>query len=56
MPVSQAEAMIKAMENAGKTAEQFQSFLYEGGDHNPLTLEGSIDRAKAFLLELKTAN
>jgi dipeptidyl aminopeptidase/acylaminoacyl peptidase len=56
VPVSQAEAMIKAMENAGKTAEQFQSFLYEGGDHNPLTLEGSIDRAKAFLLELKTAN
>ena len=56
VPVSQAEAMTRAMQDAGKTDLQFQAYLYEGGSHNPLTLEGSLDRAKAFLLELKTVN
>jgi acetyl esterase/lipase len=56
VPVSQAESMISAMQDAGKTADEFQAFLYQGGDHNPLTLEGSLDRAKAFLLELRDSN
>jgi len=52
VPVSQAESMISAMQAAGKTQEQFQSFIYPGGDHNPLTLDGSLERAKAFMVEL----
>lgn len=56
VPVSQAESMTRAMLAAGKTAEQFQTYLYDGGDHNPLTLEGSLERAKDFLIELKAAN
>lgn len=53
VPVSQAESMIEAMENAGKTSPDFQAYLYEGGDHNPLTLDGSLERAKTFLLSLR---
>lgn len=56
VPVTQAESMITAMQDAGKTSTEFQAFLYQGGGHNPLTLEGSLDRAKAFLIELKSAN
>ncbi len=56
VPVSQAHSMIAAMQDAGKTPQQFQAYLYEGGAHNPLTLEGSLERAKAFLIELKSAN
>ncbi len=49
VPVSQAEAMIEAMQNAGHTSASFESFLYAGGGHNPFTLEGSFTRASAFL-------
>ena len=52
VPVSQAQRLISAMEEAGKTEEEFEYFIYEGGDHNPLTLNGSLERARAFLLEL----
>ncbi len=49
VPVSQAERMISAMQAAGHTDDTFQAFLYEGGEHNPFTLEGSIERARIFL-------
>jgi len=49
VPVSQAEAMIEAMQNAGHTTASFEGFIYEGGAHNPFTLEGSFQRAAAFL-------
>lgn len=49
VPVSQAEAMIEAMQNAGHTSSSFESYLYDGGGHNPFTLEGSFPRAAAFL-------
>ena len=47
--VSQAESLIAAMEALGRTEPDFQSFLYEGGGHNPLSLSGSVDRAVDFL-------
>lgn len=56
VPVGQAERLIDAMLAAGKTQDQFQAFLYDGGSHNPLTLEGSLDRAKDFMFELVTEN
>jgi len=52
VPVTQAQLLIKAMEDAGKTTDEFESFIYDGGDHNPLTLEGSLTRARDFLLDL----
>ncbi len=33
-----------------KTTDEFESFIYEGGDHNPLTLEGSLTRAAGLFL------
>jgi len=51
VPVSQAERLIIAMQQAGRAAPSFESFLYEGGEHNPFTLEGSFSRSKTFLLE-----
>lgn len=47
--VSQAESMIRTMEALGRTAPDFEGFLYEGGGHNPLTLPGSLERALDFL-------
>jgi len=54
VPVSQAERMIVAMQQAGRVSPSFDSFLYEGGEHNPFTLEGSFPRAKQFLLEFES--
>lgn len=49
VPVSQAEAFIAAMKAAGRTAPNFESFLYDGGEHNPLSLTGAFDRTFEFL-------
>lgn len=56
VPVSQAQALIRAMSRAGRPETEFESYLYEGGEHNPLTLIGSIDRAVAFLAPLSNAS
>lgn len=47
--VSQAESLIAAMRAAGRTAPEFEYYLYPGGGHDPLSLFGSLDRAVAFL-------
>lgn len=52
VPVSQAEAFIDAMNDAGRTAPGFQSYLYDGGEHSPLTLTGAFDRTHEFLAQL----
>lgn len=52
VPVSQAELLLDAMAAAGKTAPEFEGFLYEGGEHNPVTLPGAFDRAIEFLRPL----
>jgi acetyl esterase/lipase len=53
--VSQARSLIRAMERLGRGPPQFEAFLYEGGEHDPLTLPGSIERARAFVTELASA-
>lgn len=49
VPVSQAQRMIDAMQAAGRGTDSFEAFLYEGGEHNPFTLEGSLPRGSAFI-------
>lgn len=49
VPVAEAERLTQVMQAAGRTAPGFQSYLYDGGGHDPLTLPGSIDRAISFL-------
>ena len=55
VPVSQARALIAALEGAGRTSPALQAFIYAGGSHNPLTLSGSIGRAVSFLREMLPA-
>jgi dipeptidyl aminopeptidase/acylaminoacyl peptidase len=50
--VSQAESLVRAMQRAGKPASEFESYLYPGGGHNALTLDGSITRTAEFLAPL----
>ncbi len=47
--VSQAHAMIDAMAAAGRTAPDFEAFIYEGAGHNLLSLADAIPRAVEFL-------
>ena len=46
---SQAERLDQAMRAQGRSAPGYQFYIYPGGDHNPLTLPGSVDRTAAFL-------
>ncbi len=50
--VSQAERLIEAMGALGRTPPEFESYLYDGGTHNPFTLEGSTERTGEFLQRL----
>jgi len=50
--VSQARSLIDAMAAIGRAEPGFQSYLYEGGSHNPLTLLGSLGRTTDFLVAL----
>jgi dipeptidyl aminopeptidase/acylaminoacyl peptidase len=52
VPVSQAQRMIDAMAAAGRGADTFSSFLYPGGQHNPFTLEGSLQRGSAYIASM----
>ncbi|MFT7550563.1 MAG: dipeptidyl aminopeptidase/acylaminoacyl peptidase [Rhodothermales bacterium] len=49
VPVTQAHLLMEAMDAAGKRAPDFEGFLYDGGEHNPITLPGAFDRAIEFL-------
>jgi dipeptidyl aminopeptidase/acylaminoacyl peptidase len=50
--VSQAQSLIAAMQALGRTAPQFESYLYEGAGHDPFSMPGSISRAGTFLAVL----
>ena len=52
VPVSQGESLIAAMEALGRTAPDFESYLYPAGTHNPLSLPGAIDRTVDALRRL----
>ena len=47
--VSQAERLIEVMEEAGRTEPGFEHYLYNGGTHNPFSLNGSMERTAVFL-------
>jgi dipeptidyl aminopeptidase/acylaminoacyl peptidase len=49
VPVSQAYSLDREMRAAGRAAPAYAFHVYNGGDHNPLTLPGSIERTAAFL-------
>ena len=51
--VSQARALVDAMDALGRGEPDFQAFLYQGGTHNPLSLANSIPRAVEFLQSLR---
>ena len=50
--VGQAESLITALEVEGRTEPDVQSFLYDGGTHNPLALIGALERTREFLIAL----
>ena len=56
VPVSQAQRMIDVMQGLGRTSDQFEAFLYEGGEHNPFSLEGSLPRGSAFMTQMLSDN
>jgi len=52
VPVSQGQRLVNVMVALGRTAPQFEYYIYEGGGHYPFTLLGSLDRTSTFLLRL----
>ncbi|UCF21264.1 MAG: dienelactone hydrolase family protein [Gemmatimonadota bacterium] len=49
VPVGEAERLIEVMSDLGRGEPEFEAYLYEGGTHNPLSLDGSIERTREFL-------
>ncbi len=47
--VSQAERLIEAMRAAGRTEPDFDPNIYPGGEHDPFTLPGAVERTAEFL-------
>jgi dipeptidyl aminopeptidase/acylaminoacyl peptidase len=47
--VSQAERLIEVLEAMGRGPPGDGYFVYPGGTHDPITLPGSVERARAFL-------
>ena len=54
VPVSESERLIAVMADLGRTAPDFEAFLYDDGRHDPNSLSGSFDRTAAFLARLLT--
>ena len=52
VPVGEAERLIEVMVGLGRGEPEFESYIYEGGAHHPLTLNGSIPRTQAFVSRL----
>lgn len=52
VPVSEAQALRAAFTSAGLSAPDYNVYLYAGGGHNPLSLSGSLERARGFLQRL----
>lgn len=49
VPVGEAERLIAVMVALGRSEPDFESYLYPGGTHNPLSLDLSIPRSQTFL-------
>jgi dipeptidyl aminopeptidase/acylaminoacyl peptidase len=52
VPVAEAERLIAVMQQLGRSAPDFESYIYQNGTHNPLSLSGSIIRSADFLSRL----
>jgi acetyl esterase/lipase len=52
--VSHAQTLISRLEALGRGAPAFEFYLYPGGDHNPLSLQGAAQRTAAYLSRLPT--
>jgi dipeptidyl aminopeptidase/acylaminoacyl peptidase len=50
--VGEAERLIEVMVGLGRREPEFESYIYDGGGHHPLTLSGSIPRTQAFVSRL----
>jgi dipeptidyl aminopeptidase/acylaminoacyl peptidase len=49
VPVGESARLAEVMRGLGRTEPGFELFIYEGGAHDPLSLSGSLPRARAFL-------
>lgn len=54
--VTQAESMIRAMEEIGRGAPEFEAFIYPGGTHDITSMPSAIPRGLAFLRNLLGPN
>ncbi len=52
VPVSQAESLMRTMAALGRAAPEFETFIYEGGGHDFLSLPGAIPRAVEFIAQV----
>ena len=49
VPPAEGEALADAFESAGRS--DYEAYFYPGGGHDPLTLDGALDRLQTFLLQ-----
>jgi dipeptidyl aminopeptidase/acylaminoacyl peptidase len=49
VPVGESERLAEVMLGLGRAEPGFEFFIYEEGVHDPLSLPGSLPRARAFL-------
>ena len=52
VPVGEGERLIEVMLDLGRGAPEFESYIYEGGTHDPISLAGSLPRTRSFLSQL----
>ena len=53
VPDEEARRLIDVMDALGRPESEFEHYLYPGGEHNPLTLSGSLGRTLDFLQRLR---
>jgi dipeptidyl aminopeptidase/acylaminoacyl peptidase len=52
VPVGEGERLIEVMLGLGRGTPEFESYIYEGGTHDPTSLDGSLPRTRTFLGKL----
>jgi dipeptidyl aminopeptidase/acylaminoacyl peptidase len=54
VPVSEGLRLQQALTDAGMLDPDYHIYIYQGGGHDPTTLDGSFGRARSFLQRLVT--
>ena len=49
VPVGEGERLTEVMLGLGRGAPEFESYIYQGGTHDPTSLDGSLPRTRTFL-------